>query len=77
MREKNKAYDTLLQAPAVSELIKYLHACILNAWIKLDDYFKTIDSCSAYYGATALHPAMKWEWFTEKWGREDDGRRWL
>ena len=75
MREKKNAYDILLQAPALSGSTKYLHACILNAWIKLDEYSKTIDDCLAYYSAMALHPAIKCEWFIEKWGREDNDRR--
>jgi hypothetical protein len=42
------------------------------AWEKLDKYYNLLDETPIYYTALALHPAYRWDWFEETWGKKPD-----
>lgn len=40
------------------------------AWDKLQTYYLKLDDTPVYYGAIALHPAYRWEFFTTYWDQQ-------
>jgi hypothetical protein len=38
-------------------------------WQKLNKYYTILDETPIYYVALALHPAYRWGWFEEHWGK--------
>ena len=45
----------------------------MNAWFEFDKYFKKLNESPAYYASTALHPALKWGFFEDKWNGISNG----
>ncbi|KAH7461153.1 hypothetical protein FOMA001_g19163 [Fusarium oxysporum f. sp. matthiolae] len=41
-------------------------------WQKLNKYYTILDETPIYYVALALHPAYRWGWFEEHWGKHPD-----
>lgn len=41
-------------------------------WQKLNKYYTILDETPIYYVAFALHPAYRWGWFEEYWGKYPD-----
>jgi len=46
---------------------KHLHVCINNAWIKLCDYYRLLDTSPVYAASLALNPAIKECHFDRNW----------
>ncbi|KAM0742766.1 hypothetical protein ACQRIT_002943 [Beauveria bassiana] len=42
------------------------------AWEKLDKYYCKLDETPIYYAALALHPAYRWDWFTDHWAEHPE-----
>jgi hypothetical protein len=42
------------------------------AWVKLNKYYSTIDQSPAYYAATVLHPAIRWDFLYRAYRQRPD-----
>jgi hypothetical protein len=58
-----RADDEELSTPA----IQHLKACIVNCWVKLDEYFVIVDETPALYASVVTTPHMKWFYFEHTW----------
>lgn len=50
----------------------HLRTNINLAWVKLNKYYSTIDQSPAYYAATVLHPAIRWDFLHRVYGERQD-----
>lgn len=49
-----------------------LRTCLLNCWVKLDEYFLKVDATPAHYASIVTLPNCKWKYFERAWkGCED------
>lgn len=50
-----------------SETVRFLRACAVNCWTKLDKYFSIVNDTPAHYASVVTVPHMKWKWFDVRW----------
>jgi hypothetical protein len=75
-RSKNE-FEELADENPESEEYAFLQASAAAAWAKTEEYYGKVDESAAYYAATVLNPAYKWEWFEERWGNDKFKKVWL
>jgi hypothetical protein len=48
-----------------------------QSWLKCEKYYKMTDDSAAYYAALAMNPAIKWDWFLQKWSDDEIKAAWI